>query len=112
MVCEHNIRPIRRGDTFIFPLEIYEDECEETPIDVSTYVFKLQAKNAAGTTIFTWNNSDFVSVATNKRTVTLSAVTTATYAAGEFIYDLQVTTASGTYTWMVGYILVEEQITS
>jgi len=112
MVSEHNIRPIRRGDTFIFPLEFYEDECEETPINVSTYVFKLQAKNAAGTTIFTWNNVDFVSVATNKRTVTLSAVTTATYAVGEFIYDLQVTTASGVFTWMVGYILVEEQITS
>jgi len=87
MVSEHNIRPIRRGDTFIFPLEFYEDECEETPINVTTYVFKLQAKNAAGATIFTWNNADFVSVATNKRTVTLSAVTTATYPAGEYIYD-------------------------
>jgi hypothetical protein len=112
MVSEHNIRPIRRGDTFIFPLEFYEDECEEIGIDVSTYVFKLQAKNAAGATIFTWNNSDFVSVATNKRTVTLSAVTTATYTAGEFIYDLQVTIGSGVYTWMQGYINVEEQITS
>jgi hypothetical protein len=112
MVSEHNIRPIRRGDTFIFPLEFYEDECEEIGIDVSTYVFKLQAKNAAGATIFTWNNSDFVSVATNKRTVTLSAVTTATYTAGEFIYDLQVTIGSSVYTWMQGYINVEEQITS
>ena len=112
MISEHNIRPIRRGDTFIFPLEFYEDECEEIGIDVSTYVFKLQAKDSSGTTIFTWNNSDFVSVATNKRTVTLSSVTTATYTAGEFIYDLQVTTASGVFTWMVGYILVEEQITS
>ena len=112
MISEHNIRPIRRGDTFIFPLEFYEDECEEIGIDVSTYVFKLQAKNAAGATIFTWNNSDFVSVATNKRTVTLSAVTTATYTAGEFIYDLQVTIGSSVYTWMQGYINVEEQITS
>ena len=66
MISEHNIRPIRRGDTFVFPLEFYEDECEETPIDVSTYVFKLQAKNSAGTTIFTWNNADFVQIATNK----------------------------------------------
>ena len=112
MISEHNIRPIRRGDTFIFPLEFYEDECEEIPINVSTYVFKLQAKNAAGATIFTWNNADFVSVATNKRTVTLSAVTTAAYTVGEFVYDLQVTIGSNVFTWMQGYIVVEEQITS
>ena len=112
MISEHNIRPIRRGDTFVFPLEFYEDECEEIPIDVSTYVFKLQAKNGAGAVQFTWNNADFVEIATNKRTVTLSSVTTATYVAGEYIYDLQVTTDSGTYTWMQGYINIEEQITS
>ena len=112
MISEHNIRPIRKGDTFIFPLEFYEDECEETPINVSTYIFKLQAKNTAGATIFTWNNADFVSVATNKRTVTLSSATTAAYTAGEFIYDLQVTIGANVFTWMVGYILVEEQITS
>ena len=112
MISEHNIRPIRRGDTFVFPLEFYEDECEEIPIDVSTYVFKLQAKNGAGVTQFTWNNADFVQIATNKRTVTLSAVTTATYVAGEYIYDLQVTIGSAVYTWMQGYINIEEQITS
>ena len=112
MVSEHNIRPIRRGDTFIFPVEFYEDECEETPIDVSTYVFKLQAKNSAGAVQFTWSNTDFVSIATNKRTVTLSAVTTATYVVGEYIYDLQVTIGTAVYTWMQGYINVEQQITS
>ena len=112
MISEHNIRPIRRGDTFVFPLEFYEDECEEIPIDVSTYVFKLQAKNAAGAVQFTWSNADFVQIATNKRTVTLSAVTTATYVAGEYIYDLQVTIGSAVYTWMQGYINIEEQITS
>jgi hypothetical protein len=112
MTNEHNIKPIKKGDTFVFPLEFYSDECETTAINVSTYVFKLMAKNSAGVTQFTWNNADFVSVAVNKRTVTLSAITTATYSAGEFVYELQVTTGTGTYTWMQGYVSVVDQITS
>lgn len=112
MTPEYNLKAIKKGDTYIFPMEFYEDECEETPIDVSTYIFKLMAKDSAGTTIFTWNNADFVSIATNKRTVTLSAVTTATYTVGEFNYELQVTTADGVYTWMQGFIEIEDQITS
>ena len=112
MTPEYNLRAIKKGDTYVFPMEFYEDECEETPINVSTYLFKLMAKNSLGTTIFTWNNADFVSIDTYKRTVTLSAVTTATYTAGEFNYELQVTTDSGIYTWMQGFIAVEDQITS
>ena len=112
MTNEHNIKPIKKGDTFVFPLEFYSDECETTAIDVSTYVFKLMAKNSSGVTQFTWSNSDFVSIAINKRTVTLTAITTATYTAGEFVYELQVTTGTGTYTWMQGYVSVVDQITS
>lgn len=112
MTPEYNLRAIKKGDTYVFPMEFYEDECEETPIDVSTYIFKLMAKDSLGTTIFTWNNADFVSVAINKRTVTLSAVTTATYTVGEFNYELQVTTNNGIYTWMQGFIAVVDQITS
>lgn len=112
-IPEHNLRAIRKGDTWVLPLEFYEDECESTPLNVSTYEFKLMAKNSSGTTQFTWNNADFVEgTSTNIRIVTLSAVTTATYPVGEFVYDLQVTTGTGTYTWMAGYISVENQITS
>jgi hypothetical protein len=42
----------------------------------------------------------------------LSAVTTATYALGEFNYELQVTTGSGVFTWMQGFVQVVDQITS
>lgn len=112
MAAEHNLKPMRKGDTYVLPLEFYQDACEETPIDVSTYSFKLQAKNSSGSTIFTWNNADFVQVATNKRTVTVSAVTTATYPVGEYAYDLQVTIGTGVYTWMAGYIQIIDQITS
>lgn len=112
MIPEFNLRPIKKGDTYKFPLSFYTDQCEETAKNVSSYVFKLMAKNSAGTTIFTWNNADFVQGATNERTVTLTAVTTATYTVGEFNYELQVTTDTGTFTWMQGFVQVVDQITS
>ena len=112
MIGETNLMPIKKGDTYIIPFEFYSDECETTPINVSTYVFKLMAKNSAGATQFTWTNADFVSVATNKRTVTLTNVVTAAYTAGEFNYELQVDLGTGVYTWMIGYIEVQNQITS
>jgi len=94
-------------------LSFYEEPCETTPIDVSTWTFKLMAKNSAGVTQWTWDNAIFVQGATtNQRIVTLSAVTTATYAVGEYAYDLQVTTGTGTYTYMTGFVIVEDQITS
>lgn len=111
-IPEHNIKAIRKGDTWSMEFKFYQDECEETPLNVSTYTFKLMAKNSSGTTQFTWNDAIFIQGATNQRTVTLTSVTTATYPVGEFVYDLQVTTPTGTYTWMAGYISVEDQITS
>lgn len=109
---EHNLRAIKRGDTWVLPLEFYEDQCETTPINVSTYVFKLMAKNSSGTTIFTWDNSIFVSVSNNARTVTLTPTTTASYPVGEYQYELQVGIGTQSYTWMAGFIEVTDQITS
>ena len=112
MIPEFNLPPIRQGDTYVLPLSFWQDDCETTAIDVTTYVFKLMAKNSAGVTQFTWDNATFVAGEPNQRTVTLSAATTAGYTAGEFSYDLQVTTATGTYTYMAGFVQVNSQITS
>lgn len=111
-MAEHNIKPIRKGDSWSWSLSFFEDACETTPIDVSTYSFKLQAKDSAGSVIFTWNNADFVADGTNKRVVSLSPATTAGYTAGEFQYDLQVTIGAAQYTYMNGFVLVENQITT
>lgn len=111
-MSEHNMKSIRKGDTWILDLKFWDGPCQTDPIDVTGYTFKLMAKNGAGVTQFTWNNADFVIGDTNERTVTLSAVTTATYNVGCFSYDLQVTTPTGTWTWMSGFITVEDQITS
>jgi hypothetical protein len=71
------------------------------------------AKNSAGVTQWTWDNATFAAGATtNQRIVTLTAVTTATYVVGEYAYDLQVTKADGVYTYMTGFVIVEDQITS
>lgn len=111
MIGEVNLKPIKRGDTYVIPFEFYEDECETTPLDVETYEFKLIARNNLGVAQFTWYNGDFVVVDYYARTVTLSSVTTTAYTAGEFVYELQVDTGSGIYTWMQGYIEVQNQIT-
>ena len=111
-MSEHNLKQIRKGDTWNLNLKFYQDECETTPIDVSTWTFKLMAKNSAAVTQFTWNNADFIVGDTNERSVILSSVTTATYNVGEYAYDLQVTNPSGTFTYMNGYVQVIDQITS
>ena len=93
-------------------LAFYDDECESTPINVSTYVFKLQAKNASGTVIFEWLDATFAQIDNFTRRVTLSPTTTNGYTAGEFTYELQVSIGANSYTWMQGYVQVDTQITS
>ena len=112
MIGEHNMAPIKKGDTYVVTYSFYEDECENTPLDVSTYSFKLMAKNSSGSTMFTWTNSDFVVIDAYTRKITLTPTTTAAYTAGEFIYELEVTISSNKYTWMQGYVEVQNQITS
>jgi hypothetical protein len=113
MIPEHNMKPIKNGDTWAYTLEFFSDPYYSTPMDVSSYDFKLMAKDSSGATIFTWNNAIFVQGSgTNVRTVTLSNTTTAGYTVGEFRYELQATKPDGVYTLMQGYIKVYDQTTS
>lgn len=112
MIGELNMKPIKKGDTYVISYSFYEDQCEETPIDVSTYSFKLQAKNTAGTVMIEWLNADFVQINNYTRKVTLTPATTAGYTAGEYTYELEVTISSNKYTWMQGYVEVQTQVTS
>jgi len=107
MIPEHNLRAIKKGNTWVWELEYFTDSCYSTPRDVSAWTFSLVAKNASGVTQFTWNDALFVQgVDTNKRTVTLSAVTTSGYNAGDFSYELNVTKPEGTFTEMKGFVNV------
>jgi hypothetical protein len=112
MIGELNMKPIKKGDTYVITYSFYEDECESTPLNVSTYSFKLQAKNTSGTVMIEWLNADFAPVGTNGRKVSLTPVQTAAYTAGEYTYELEVTISSNKYTWMQGYVEVQNQVTS
>ena len=112
MIGEHNLRPIKKGDTWEMTLSFYDDECETTSINVSTYVFKLQAKNSAGTVMIEWLDAVFVQIDNFTRRVTLTPTTTNSYTAGEYTYELQVGISTNSYTWMQGFVQVESQITS
>jgi hypothetical protein len=112
MIGELNMKPIKKGDTYVITYSFYEDECEETPLNVSTYSFKLQAKNTSGMVMIEWLNADFVAIDNYTRRVSLTPVQTAAYTAGEYSYELQVTISSNQYTWMQGYVEVQTQITS
>jgi hypothetical protein len=111
-MSEFNLQPIKKGDTYELSLSFYEDECETTPIDVSAYVFKLQAKNTSGTVVIEWLDADFVYVNDYTRKVTLAPATTNGYTAGEYPYDLQVTIGANSYTYLNGYVQVLTQVTS
>lgn len=112
MIGELNMKPIKKGDTYVVSYSFYEDECEDTPLDVSTYSFKLQAKDTSGNVMISWTNSDFVQISTNTRKITLTPTTTAGYTAGEYTYELEVTISTNKYTWMQGYVEVQNQVTS
>lgn len=114
MIPEFNLKAIKKGDTYVFPMEFYEDECEEVAIDVTNYYFTINAINSLGESVFIWEDVDFEIVAPNKRLLTLSHIVTASYPVGEFSYELQVQTDTlpEIYeTWMQGFIKVNDQIT-
>jgi len=112
MIGELNMKPIKKGDTYVITYSFYEDECEDTPLDVSTYSFKLQAKNTSGTVMIEWLDTSFVQIDNHTRKVSLTPVQTATYTAGEYTYELEVTISTNKYTWMQGFVEVQNQVTS
>jgi FtsP/CotA-like multicopper oxidase with cupredoxin domain len=105
------LKDIIQGKTYVWSLEFYEDEAMQTPLDVSGHSFAFIAENASGTNIITLANAAFVESASNVRVVTLSAVTTAGYAAAVLNYELEVTLPDLTVErWMYGTITVKSEI--
>lgn len=102
-----NLKEIKKGATYTFSIESFENECEDVPINISTLSFAMTAKYGDGTTAFTKNDAGFVAVTDYKRTVTLSKTDTAALTAGELYYQIDVTYPDTTSVeWMDGYINV------
>jgi hypothetical protein len=103
-----NLRRIKKGDTWVWQLKFWDDPEKTVAVDVSGHTFSFTAVSAAGTNVITLSDASFVETDSNHRTVTISANTTATYAAGELKYQLDVTLPDATVeTWMEGYVNVE-----
>jgi hypothetical protein len=59
-----------------------------------------------------WLDASFVQIDNHTRKVSLTPVQTATYTAGEYTYELEVTISTNKYTWMQGFVEVQNQVTS
>jgi hypothetical protein len=100
-----NLKPIKKGATYIWRLKFWQDSAKTIPLDISQHNFSLVATNSAGTTVITLTNTSFVEMSTQERKVTIPAATTNGYAAGEVYYQLDVTLPDTTVEeWMNGYI--------
>lgn len=109
-MTRYNLKPIRKGDTWKWNLKFYSDKEKTTPLDVSTYDFKVIGK-LNGSTVFTWNDADFVQISVSERELTLNKTTTAGYTVGDIEYDFQVDDGSISETWYQGYVTITNQIT-
>lgn len=109
-MTRYNLKPIRKGDTWKWSLKFYSDKEKTTPLDVSTYDFKVIGKIGAST-IFTWVDADFTVISNSEREITLSKTTTAGYTLGDVEYDFQVDDGTVSETWFQGYVTISNQIT-
>lgn len=111
LIMRINLKDITQGKTWVWRLEFYEDEAMQTALDVSGHGFEMWAVDSTGATVIQLDNTDFVSTASNIRTVTISATATAAYLAGVLRYELEVTLPDLTVEgWMGGFITVKSEI--
>lgn len=102
-----NLKPIKKGNTWVWRLKFWQDSAKTLPLDVSGHSFAFTATNSAGVTVISLNNASFVEQSTQERKVTISAATTAGYSVGELYYQLDVTLPDATVEeWMHGYVNV------
>jgi hypothetical protein len=102
-----NLKPIKKGNTYVWRLKFWQDSAKTLPLDVSGHTFSFTATNAAGATVISLNDASFVEQSIQERKVTLSAATTAGYAVGELYYQLDITLPDNSVEeWMNGYINV------
>jgi hypothetical protein len=101
----------RRGDTLSFSVNILDEN--SLPIDISAYDWSIEVKreddlstNVISSTSFFFNGSS-----SGVLEVVCTATTMGSVAAGDYVYDLQSTSASVVKTWMYGLFKVNQDIT-
>lgn len=102
-----NLMPIKKGDTWTWTLKGWADKKKTEPVDMSVFEFTMRAVTPTGAVAFTLTDSDFLRVSDEERMVQLEKTFTATLAAGELYYQLDVTNQDDTsYEWFDGTIKV------
>jgi hypothetical protein len=102
-----NLPEIKKGSTWSFSIRSWIDKERTQPIDLTQFSFLLIATNAAGATVITLDNNDFVEVSDEERRVTLSKTETQALPAGELAYQLDVTNSDSTSDeWFRGFVNV------
>jgi hypothetical protein len=107
-----------RGGTFTDLWTFYDDDAATSPTNLTGYHAKVQVRDSpteTGTLLDTWSDTNgklALGGLAGTITPTVTAVDTATWAAGHYFYDLQVTDPSGRpFYWLSGCVKVLERVT-
>lgn len=112
MTGKYNIT-INQGSTFS---EVYTwKDCDNTPYDLSSYSAKMEVRESASSSaILTLNSGAEITLGGALGTITIlvSATTTGALTAGDYKYDLELTSGAGIVTRLIeGSCTVSPQIT-
>ena len=100
---------LTQGDDFIRRISVLQ---EGQPADISDWQFKMQArKNAYSEPIFTLENDSGITIADNYAWLDIASSDTATFAAGDYIYDLECTHANRTTKLLRGTLRILAEVT-
>lgn len=102
-----NLPEINKGSSWQWRIKAYADAAKTLPVDLTQFEFQFVATNAAGQTVLTLNDVEFVRVSDEERLVTLTPSDTDALPVGELFYELQADKQDGTSeSWFKGYVNV------
>lgn len=101
----------RKGDTFSLIVNV--SDSTGSPVNLSTYSFKMQLRETDVSTLPTIDDSGITITGTSGGviTVTILASVMASINSGLYVYDLQTINGGVTQTWLTGVITVNEDVT-
>jgi len=111
----YNIK-IEQGTTWSLTLTFYSDAAKTTPIDVSTYAFKLQMRTTISSAVLVELTSpsggiDMTNAATGIIVLNLTATETAALNFDDAVYDLESTNGATVVREVEGVVTLSREVT-